>query len=205
MVMRPGAKFLRSLFEVAHVEFQTYDLSSHKLVFSSGVVCQLLGYSKAEYVSLSGDFYQTIVHPEDRDKVQQTIDKLIRSKNNEVAEMTVRLLKKDGNYVWLYSRQMIYERRPDCNACSMIREVEDVTRLMELQDTLEERVKQLESVSYKNSHLLRSPVASIIGLVNIIEDHGVTGEHNRQILDYLKQTIEKLDAVIHEINDNARM
>ena len=139
------------------------------------------------------------------ENVQRTIDKLINSKTGEIAEMTVRLLKNNGTYVWLYSRQMIYERKHDCNACSIIREVEDVTRLMELQDSLQERVKQLESVSYKNSHLLRSPVASIIGLVNIIEDHGITGEHNRQILDYLKQTIEKLDDVIHEINDEAKM
>lgn len=203
--MRPGAKFLHSLFEVAHVEFQTYDLSNHKVVFSSGVAHQLLGYSADEYASLSGDFYKSIVHPDDFQTVQQTIDKIIQSKNGDVIEMTVRLRKSDGSYIWLYSRQMTYERNADKQTFTIIREVEDVTRLVELQDELEEKVEQLKIVSYKNSHLLRSPVASIIGLVDLIEEHGITGEHNRQIVHFLKETITKLDNVIHEINDISKV
>ena len=203
--MRPGVKFLHSLFEVTHVEFQAYDISNHKLLFSSGVVCQLLGYTESEYAALSGDFYKNIVHPDDFGKVQQTIDKITRSNSGDVFEMTVRLRKRDGEYVWVYSRQMIYERNHKNNICTIIREVEDVTKLIELQDELEEKVEQLKLVSYKNSHLLRSPVASIIGLVDLIEEHGVTGDHNKQILHFLKETISKLDEVIHEINDAARV
>jgi PAS domain S-box-containing protein len=202
--MRPGVKYLHSLFEVSHVEFQAYDVSNHKLVFSSGVAHQLLGYSEDEYSGLSHDFYKNIVHPDDFQKVQQTIDKIIQSKSGEVIEMTVRLRKSDGFYIWVYSRQMIYERNPN-NHITIIREVEDVSRLVELQNELKEKVEQLKVVSFKNSHLLRSPVASIIGLVDLIEEHGITGEHNRQILHFLKEAITKLDAVIHEINDVARL
>jgi hypothetical protein len=82
--------------------------------------------------------------------------------------------------------------------------VEDITNLVELQGQLEEKVEQLEAVSFKNSHLLRGPVASIIGLVDLIEDHGIAGDHNRKILSYLKDTISKLDMVIHEINNIAQ-
>jgi hypothetical protein len=48
-------------------------------------------------------------------------------------------------------------------------------------------------------------VASIIGLVDMVEEHGITSEHNRQILSYLKEAIMKLDEVIHQINDAARV
>jgi PAS domain S-box-containing protein len=203
--MRPGAKFLHSLFEVTHVEFQTYDLSKHKLLFSSGVVQQLLGYTPDEYFNLSEDFYKNILYPADLQTVQDTIDKLLQAKNGEVVEMTVRLRKRDGNYIWVYSRQMIYEKNPVNHICTIIREVEDVTQLVELQDELKAKVEQLKVVSYKNSHLLRSPVASIIGLVDMVEEHGITSEHNRQILSYLKEAIMKLDEVIHQINDAARV
>ena len=203
--MRPGIKFLHSLFEVTHVEFQTYDLSNHKLVFSSGLAHQMLGYSEDEYFKLSNDFYKNIVYPDDFQKVQQTIAKILQSKNGEVIEMTVRLRKSDGYYIWVYSRQMIYERNHDKHSCVIIREVEDITKLVELQNELKEKVEQLKVVSFKNSHLLRSPVASIIGLVDLIEEHGITGEHNRQIIHFLKEAITKLDNVIHEINDVARL
>jgi len=199
------SKFLRSLFDVAHVEFQKYDLQHHKLIFSSGVALKVLGYTFDEYVGFSNDFYREIVHPDDWPKVQETCNKLIHSQKGEIIEMTVRLRKKEGSYIWAYSRQMVLENNVNGDVVSAIREVEDVTYMVELQDQLKEKVSQLQAVSYKNSHLLRSPVASIIGLINMVEEHGITSEHNMQIFEYLKQAIEKLDQVIHEINDTARI
>lgn len=203
--MSEGTKLLHSVFEVTHVEFQTYDLFKHKLIFSSGLAHQLLGYSEDEYRALSDDFYKKIVHPDDFQKVQQTIDEIIKSKSGDVIEMTVRLRHIEGYYIWVYSRQMIYERNNADHICTIIREVEDVTKLIELENELEQKVEQLKVVSFKNSHLLRSPVASIIGLVDLVEEHGITSEHNRQILNFLKEAITKLDNVIHEINDAAQI
>ena len=203
--MKLGRKFLDSIFEVSHVEFQTYDISGHKVLFSSGVVARLLGYTEQEYASLSNDFYKNIVHPDDVPAVQQVLQKLLDSKTGEIVEMTARLRSINGDYTWLYSRQMVYERSADDKIFTIIREVEDVTMLVQLQAELEEKVGQLKLVSFKNSHLVRGPVATILGLVNIVEDHGINGEHNRQIIAYLKETIIKLDDVIYEINHDAHI
>lgn len=200
--MKPEEKFLRSLFDVTHIEFQTYDVNNHRLLFSNGMICQLLGYSDKEYFELSKDLYKNIVHPDDFNTVQETIKRVTEAKQGDVFEMTIRLRKHDGDYIWVYSRQMIYETGD--KVCTIIREVEDVTSLMELQEQLQQKVAQLEVISYKNSHLLRSPVASITGLVDLIEDHSGLDEHNKQILHFLKEAINKLDTVIHEINDVAK-
>ena len=201
--MKPGIKFLNSLFEITHLEFQTYDLTNKTLTFSSGMAHQLLGYTKEEYRALSTDFYKPIIHPDDYPRVLQFINQMIASKKGEVIELTVRVRKSDGDYIWVCSRQMVYERKSKNRISSIIREVEDVTRFIELRDTLEEKVEQLKIVSHKNSHLLRGPVASIIGLVDLVEEQGITSEHNRQILKYLKETITKLDSIVHEINQDA--
>lgn len=204
--MKPGVKFLNSLFEIAHVEFQTYDLSNSKLLFSSGLAHKLFGYSEDEFCKLSANFFKGIIHPDDYQKVQETIEKLKSSRKGDIIEMTVRGLRSDGVYIWVYSRQMILERKPKKGICKVIREVEDVTRLVELQDELSGKVEQLKEISFKNSHLLRNPVASIIGLLNLMEEHeDITNEHSRQILHFLKEAIIKLDHVIHEINDVARL
>jgi len=203
--MTPDPEFLHSIFEVAHVEFQTYDVPNHKLIFSSGLIHQMLGYSEEEYIELSKDFYKKIIHPDDAQKMRKTIDKIIHSKDNDVIEMTIRARKSDGFYLWLYSRQKILERKDSDAVLTIIREVEDVTRLIELQDKLDEKVEQLKRISYKNSHLLRSPVASIIGLVGLIEEQGITSEHNREVFHFLKEAILKLDEVIHQINGDAQV
>ena len=203
--MGPGFKFLHSLFEVAHVEFQSYDLYNHQLVFSSGLAQKLLGYSEDEYFKLSDDFYKKIVHPDDLQLVQKTISKIIESKEGDVIEMTVRMRKSDGAYLWTDSRQMILERNFNEHVFTIIREVEDVTKLIDVKNELEEKVKQLKQVSYKNSHLLRGPVASIIGLVDLVDEQGITSENNLQIFNFLKETITILDGAIHDINDAARV
>ena len=204
--MKPSAKFLNSLFEVAHVEFQTYDLCNQKLLFSSGLAHQLLGYSEDEYFKLSSDFYKNLIYPDDFQKVQETMEQIKRSKKGDIIEMTVRARRSDGYYIWIYSRQMILEKKHKNGICKIILEVEDVTMLVELQDELKAKVDQLKVISFKNSHLLRNPVASIIGLVDLIEEHeDITNQHNRQIFHFLKEAITKLDQVIHEINDVARL
>ena len=202
--MEPDIKFLHSLFEVSHVEYQSYDLTSHKLFFSSGLARKLLGYTQEQYYNFGDHYFRELVHPDDRLKLEETIDKVYKAKDGEVVEMTVRVRRVDGEYIWLYSRQMILDRAQDGRHCAVIREAEDITAFKELEAKLFEKVDQLQAVSYKNSHLLRSPVASIIGLVSLIEEKSITSEHNLQVFGYLKQTINKLDEVIHEINEGAR-
>jgi PAS domain S-box-containing protein len=201
--MKPGPEFFQSLVEVSHIEFQSYDFHEHKLIFSSGIAQQILGYSFEEYSGFSRNFYQDLVHPDDKHILLQAIDRIIHSLKGEVVELTARFRRSDNNYVWVYSRQIVTERAENGDPCTITRVVEDITELMRLKDELREKVQQLESISFKNSHLIRSPVASIIGLINLVEEEHITNEHNMEIFRFLKQAMEKLDIVIHEINDLA--
>lgn len=88
--MKPGIKFLNSLFEITHLEFQTYDLVNQQLVFSNGITHQLLGYTEEEYSNLSANFYKEIVHPDDYPMVMQAIERIKQSGKGDVIEMTLR-------------------------------------------------------------------------------------------------------------------
>jgi len=203
--MEPDIKFLHTLLEIAHVEFQTYDLFNQKLVFSSGIARRFLGYTEEEYLQLSEHYSQTIVHPDDIDKVQNTIENVLKAESGQIIDMTVRLRRSDGSFAWLYSRQMVYERSDNDQLLTVIREVEDISQMIALQHSLQEKVNQLKVISFKNSHLIRGPVATIIGLIELIEDRPITSQQNKEVLDFLKDTITKLDGIIHEINDEASL
>ena len=202
--MQPGRKFLRSLIEVSHVEFQSYDIIERKVIFTSGESERLLGYTNEEFRRLSIDFYRGIVHPDDMPVMLDCIERLKHSANNEIVDLTIRYRKADGKYIWMYARIMVSERNENEGTCIVTTIVEDVTELIQLQDQLRIKVAELDVVSFKNSHLLRSPVTSIIGLINLIEEKDIVSEHNLQVFSLMKLAIEKLDAVIHEINDVAQ-
>ncbi len=199
--MENESKFLKSIIEVSHVEIQSYDFQNHRIIFSSGIAEKVLGYTKEEFGEVSRNYYEGIIHPDDKEKFMASIDKIIHSSTGEIIELTARFRRVDGVYKWLYTRKMVCERDERGFPSLITTVAEDITEVIEMQNKLREKVQQLQSISYKNSHLIRSPVASIIGLINLIEEKDITSAHNMQIFNLLKQAMEKLDDVIHDIND----
>ena len=88
--MKNTAEFLHSLIEVSHIEFQSYDFHLHKIIFSSGIAEKVLGYTKDEYYEFSRNFYVDLIHPDDLQMMQESIDKIIHSAQGEIIEMTAR-------------------------------------------------------------------------------------------------------------------
>lgn len=76
----------------------------------------------------------------------------------------------------------------------------DVGEVMDLREKIEAQLDKLDIISYKNSHELRGPVATILGLIQLIEHDHFDGSFSKEIITCLKRTVIKLDEVIHEIN-----
>jgi len=83
------------------------------------------------------------------------------------------------------------------------------TELQELNKTLEARIeertqqltlqnKRITEYTFINAHKLRSPVASILGLINLLEQKNI--DDRESILKHLKTCGEQLDKVIHEVS-----
>ena len=63
---------------------------------------------------------------------------------------------------------------------------------------LEKKNKALEEYAFINAHKLRSPVASILGLVHLLAK-SEQSEDTRVIREHLKHSADKLDAVVRSI------
>ena len=200
--MKRQRQLLNSIFEVAHVQFHYYDVDHLRLICSSGVAEKVLGYSTEEFAALSGEYFKQLIHPDDWHLTNETAQKVLRSGPGEIVEMTARYRKASGEYIWVYTRRKVSKRTKTGHPKELIVMAEDVTEFVDLQLQLKEKVEQLEKISWKNSHELRAPVANILGLVGLLSKK-LEGQHNHQILLYLKQSIEKLDSVIREVNSIA--
>lgn len=201
--MRNLKKTISTFIDISHIEYQTYDVVHGKMTCSSGLAHKVLGYTEQEMVKLSHNFYESLIHPDDLGASKKTIEKIIKSSSGEIIENTSRFKKSDGSYLWIYTRQSVVERDKNGNPLTIITIAEDITEFIKLENQLKDKIEQLYVISWKNSHLLRDPVASIIGLVNSIEEKEISSQHNLQVFKYMKQTLEKLDLVIHQINEDA--
>jgi signal transduction histidine kinase len=67
-------------------------------------------------------------------------------------------------------------------------------------DKLVRQNVQLTEYAFFNSHKLRAPVASILGLVSLIENKNATQEDHKVIIEKIQKSATYLDNVIDEIN-----
>lgn len=63
---------------------------------------------------------------------------------------------------------------------------------------LEKKNLALEEYAFINAHKLRSPVASILGLINLLNKMPVS-EESQSVLEHLKSSAEKLDEIVSSI------
>jgi len=63
---------------------------------------------------------------------------------------------------------------------------------------LEKKNKALEEYAFINAHKLRSPVASILGLINLLNKTTLSDE-GKSVLDHLQQSTDKLDDIVNSI------
>jgi tetratricopeptide (TPR) repeat protein len=61
--------------------------------------------------------------------------------------------------------------------------------------------KKLAEIAHLNSHETRAPLATLLGLLYIIDKENIHGEYNREIMAKVEENAQKLDAVIRDINE----
>jgi len=74
----------------------------------------------------------------------------------------------------------------------------DVTERKQREDQIQRQNEQLRDIAWMQSHLTRQPLATILGLVNILDKKSMTDD-NKKIIGMLEETVEKLDLVIRDI------
>lgn len=65
-------------------------------------------------------------------------------------------------------------------------------------EALLQRTKQLEDYAFFNAHALRGPIATLLGLFQVLKTEKDPSER-RRLLEHVNQTAEKIDHVVHEL------
>ncbi|MDB5231289.1 MAG: domain S-box protein [Chitinophagaceae bacterium] len=193
-------KVLKSFIEVSHVEFNLYDFKRGKFIFTSGIAERLLGYRHEQWQIITDHKLKEIIHPEDSGKLEEYIDRVIHSRSGEIVEAILRYRKASGDYISVYTRKLVTKRDKEGALVEIVTIAEDVTRVIEIEKALTEKVEQLRTISYKNSHEIRSPVTNIMALINLAKDENLVSAELKEIFDLMSRTVEKLDSIIHDIN-----
>lgn len=82
----------------------------------------------------------------------------------------------------------------------------DITEKVNKTAKIQEQYQKLKEISWIQSHIVRAPLARLMGLANMIKENMIGPEETGDIMDMILKSCEELDQVIHDITakSNAR-
>ncbi len=78
--------------------------------------------------------------------------------------------------------------------------IQDVSEARELSELLKKQNKQLKDIAWMQSHEVRSEVATILGLIELLTGNNLSASEQNEILQGIKTTGLKLDSTIKKID-----
>lgn len=180
------------------VVYKAEDQADKPVHYLNSYIKALTGYDKS--VFLTGKLlFSSLVHPEDQPKVF----KKKQAAYQETLQLSYRLQHKDGSWK---SVEEISRCIGHTAEGTPIRQgyIRDVTEQVKREQTLLKLNSELDNFVYKVSHDLRAPIATSIGLLNLIHAEQIANSATQPYLDMMETSLHRLDKYIRDILDYSR-
>jgi PAS domain S-box-containing protein len=191
-----------------------YDTAKKKTIYLNPAFGSVLNYNFNIEGGLSEKFISSIIHPHDLPLLKDRRQKFKTLKEKEVIESEFRIKNARGEWVWLYSKEIIFKEDPADGSKQILGIALDVSKLKDIEFELIEKNEELSRINsdldrfvYSASHDLRAPLVSIIGLINVAKMEN-TDKNTSTYLNLMLKSIHKLDNFIQDLisfSRNSRM
>ncbi|TSJ36623.1 hypothetical protein FO440_22615 [Mucilaginibacter corticis] len=148
--------------------------------------------------TLLGEHFSVTLHPEDIVICEQTGGACFQSPGKLFAA-TLRKHDGRGGYVttqWEMQALFDEQGKPDGVFCIGY----NITEFVDTRSRLDSAHHQLTEIGYIQSHMVRKPLANIIGLTSLIRQES-TEERVKDLCNMLEKSAGELDGVIKDISD----
>lgn len=201
----------RTLFDLSPTPMFTYDDKTFEFIEVNKAALDFYGYTKEEMQALN---VITMRPDYDRENTRKNIE---NHRDVDFYQLQTIHQKKDGSSanVQVYNNRVVIENKVlrlvqinDITALlKMEKEQEQANKeLVELNEKINKRAKELAAtnselrqIAWMQSHLVRAPLARIMGLADILADNDTDGIDVSEILTNIKQSSVELDSIIRDI------
>ena len=171
--------------------------------FWSKRAAEIYGWTEEEVMGRK--ITEFLVHTDDINIVQDNL--LAHDNTQERTPLSNRNYTKDGRVLhcrW-HSSFLADEFGNVNTVMSIIRDITDLWKAEkqreEMANDLVKRNNDLEQFTYIVSHNLRAPIASLIGLADILSQMDLSEDEKKEIIAGISHSAHRLDDVIKDLND----
>lgn len=166
-----------------------------KAKYVSPSITKVLGYSELEAMHMNlFDF----LHPDDVPKIIKRLDE-VRSipQGNSLPSHNFRIKHQNGSWRWVEST--VTNLIEDENIGGIVDNFHDVTERVFQITAIQTQNEKLKAIAWTQSHVVRNPLAKIMGIVDLIKTGALSHEEERRSLDHLIESAKELDSIIQDI------
>ena len=180
------------LFHLSPLPMWVYDIETLEFLDVNEAAQKHYGYSEEEFFAMT---IRDIRPKEDILHFEQQLN-LMHQNPFQFLTGVFRHTKKNGQIIIteIQSNYISYKGR---NARVIL--VNDITDRLEYISAIETKNKELQNIAWLQSHVIRAPVAKIMGIVHLLQQLNLSEEEKEGLFIDLVSCAKELDTVIHDI------
>lgn len=194
--LEESEKRYSDLFRLSPLPMWVYDCATLRFLTVNEAAISQYGYSREEFLT------KTIIDIRPHEEVPKLMNVVEVSKpEGQFAFRGVfKHIKKNGGIVTveIRSNDIIYK-----GLKAKVVLVNDITERLNYTTAIEKKNAKLHEIAHMQSHVVRAPLATMMGFVHLLEDRCVADDEKKEIHKNILRSAAELDNVIKDISSKA--
>jgi len=172
-----------------------YDVQNDLMHYNEGMEL-MFGYTQ-DKICTKGAWWDEKVHPDDAERVKNSVAQVYKNGHGSL-QIKYRFRCADGSYKYILDRTYLVTDdlgKPH----KMIGSMQDITEIHNYIETIERHNDRLKDIAWTQSHVVRAPLARIMGLIDSLENFEDLDDQ-AQLLSHILSSARELDGIIRKIN-----
>lgn len=145
--IKEDAALIKGIADAAPDMLYVIDIHNKHLVYANNNLLQLFHKTMDEIKAIGSLLFETVIYPADREKFEENIKQLQFAKDNEVKELTYRLIDGKGAMHWIKTRRTVYKRDEEGIPTHIIGVSQDITTQIKLKEKNKQLVKERKQMA----------------------------------------------------------
>jgi len=171
-----------------------WDIVNDETIWGDGFHA-MFGYDLTEY---KNDLWSSNIHPDDKDRVLSHLQETVNNPGKLHFEADFKFVKADKSISYVKHRG-IFLRNSEGVAVRAVGSMIDLTDAVLRTRKIEQQNETLREIAWTQSHVVRAPLASLMGLVDLMKMKSELELDETELLEKITDAGNELDKVIHTI------
>ncbi|GMQ29656.1 response regulator [Algoriphagus confluentis] len=182
------------LFQLNPSPILVYDLNTLNILDVNNAACESYGYSREEFLTLG---LKDIRPQEEIPVLVQSVEDFWINNKSDYVRFT-RHLKKNGEIIDV---EISPAKVKINNQNAAIVLIKDITENLKYIHKIEEQNQTFKEIAWIQSHVVRAPLARMMGVIHLLESCESTMDpETLELIQYIKRSSEELDGIVRDIS-----